>query len=775
MPKNILIVESPAKAKTIEKYLGQDFTVKASYGHVRDLPKEDDAIDVSNGFEPKYEIIPDKKAVIKELKQLIKKAEKVWLATDEDREGEAISWHLASVLDLDLDNTHRIVFNEITKTAVNRAIESPRAINIDLVHAQQARRVLDRIVGFRLSPILWRKIKRGLSAGRVQSVAVRLIVERERKIRDFKATSTYRITAEFILDNKATVKATFPKTFGTQEEAKAFLQTCVGADYTITNLLTKPAKKSPAAPFTTSTLQQEASRKLSFSVGQTMRVAQSLYEAGKITYMRTDSVSLSDEARNQAAEMVESVYGPEYSKTRQYKNKNSNAQEAHEAIRPSDLSVNQLTEGDYNEKRLYELIWKRTLASQMADAKLEKTTVDIEVSTNKAVLKATGEVLKFDGFLKLYLESTDDEGEDEESKGVLPPLSIGQQLKLAEMMALEGFSRPAPRFTEASLVKKLEELGIGRPSTYAPTISTIQRREYVVRESREGRKRELGKLILANDQISTSIKTEITGAEKAKLFPTDLGMVVNDFLVKFFPSVLDFSFTAKVEEEFDQIATGSRAWNEMIADFYKDFDPLVEHIKENAERAGGERELGVHPKNGKRVLARLGRYGPMIQVGSREDEEKPTYAKLRSNQRLETISLEEALELFKLPRVLGEYEEEVVKTNIGRYGPYVQLGKKFFASLEEEDDPYTINLERAIVLIQKKREADANKVIMKFNDEVQILKGRWGPYLKYKGANVKIPKTLEAENLSLEDCDRLYEEHQKNPKKPRGGRKKKKK
>jgi len=772
MSKNLLIVESPAKAKTIERYLGKDFTVKASYGHVRDLPKDDNAIDVEHGFEPKYEVIPDKKSVIKELKELIKTADQVWLATDEDREGEAISWHLASVLGLDTNTTRRIVFNEITKSAITRAIENPRPINLDLVYAQQARRVLDRIVGFKLSPILWRKIKRGLSAGRVQSVAVRLIVEREREIMDFKPTSSFRVTAELWVNGKKTIKASLPQAFKTREEAHAFLTSCIGAEYTIAKLETKPAKKSPPPPFTTSTLQQEASRKLSFSVAQTMRVAQSLYESGKITYMRTDSVSLSQDARQQAARVIQQEFGPEYSKTRQYKNKNTSAQEAHEAIRPTDLSLSKLDEGDRNAKRLYELIWKRTLASQMADAQLEKTTVDIEISTNKALLKATGEVLKFDGFLKLYIESTDDENEEEESKGVLPPLEVGQKLRLKSMEALQRFTRPAPRYTEASLVKKLEELGIGRPSTYAPTISTIQRREYVVKESREGQPRELQKLVLANDQVQQSTKTEITGAEKAKLFPTDLGMVVNDFLVKFFPSILDYSFTAKVEEEFDRIASGQMAWNKMIEEFYREFEPKVEHTKENAERAGGERELGVDPKTGRKVIARLGRYGPMIQIGTQEDEEKPQYAKLRPNQRLETITLEEALDLFKLPRLLGEFENEPVKANIGRYGPYVQWGKSFFASLEEEDDPYTIELDRAIELIKKKREEEANKIIVQFTDEVQILRGRWGPYLKYHGANVKIPKDVDPENLTLEDCERLAEEAKNKPKRRRGGRKK---
>ena len=774
MPKNLLIVESPAKAKTIEKYLGKDFTVKASYGHVRDLAKGDKAIDVENGFVPKYEVIADKKSVISDLKKLIKDYETVWLATDEDREGEAISWHLANVLGLDLETTRRIVFNEITKPAIEKAIQNPRYINRDLVNAQQARRVLDRIVGFRLSPVLWRKVRTGLSAGRVQSVAVRLLVEREREIIAFKPTSTFKVSAGFLLEKGAVIQADLSKKLPDLNDAQSFLESCKGADYTITNLVTKPSKKSPAAPFTTSTLQQEASRKLSFSVAQTMRVAQSLYEAGLITYMRTDSVTLSEEARNNAVDTIEDMYGDAYVNPRQYKNKNSNAQEAHEAIRPTIMSRNAMEDGDRNEKRLYELIWKRTIASQMADAKLEKTTVDIEVSTNKAVFKAKGEVLKFDGFLKVYLESRDDEDdEDKEDTGVLPPMTVGQELGLKEMNALERFSRPGARYTEASLVKKLEELGIGRPSTYAPTISTIQKRQYVVKESREGTPRILQLVTLKEDEVSVNQKTETTGAESNKLFPTDLGMVVSDFLVKFFPSILDYSFTAKVEEEFDRIASGQKEWNDMIANFYEDFDPKVKDTAENAERAGGERDLGIHPKTGKRVFARLGRYGPMIQVGESEDEEKPKYAKLRNNQRLETITFEEALDLFKLPRVVGEFEEQPVKVNIGRFGPYVQLGK-LFASLEEEDDPYEIGYDRAIELIKKKREAEAYKIIMKFNDEVQILRGRWGPYIKYEGNNVKIPKDVAPENLTLEDCAKLYEESKNKPKRGRGKAKKKK-
>lgn len=769
MAKNLLIVESPAKAKTIEKYLGKEFTVRASYGHVRDLPKGDNAIDVENDFLPQYEVLADKKAVIKELKQLIKTADTVWLATDEDREGEAISWHLAISLDLNVDTTQRIVFNEITRPAIQRAIQNPRTINQDLVNAQQARRVLDRIVGFRLSPILWRKVRGGLSAGRVQSVAVRLIVERERQIIAFTPTSAFQITAQLILETGEKIEAKLPKRFDTEAEALTFLESCKGAAYNITKLEKKPAKKSPAAPFTTSTLQQEASRKLGFSVAQTMRVAQALYEDGKITYMRTDSVNLSGQAVADAESVIKERFGDEYSKIRQYKNKNSSAQEAHEAIRPSDLGLSEVSMGR-NEDRLYDLIWKRTLASQMADAKLERTLVDIQISTNKEILKATGEVLKFDGFLKLYLESTDDEPEDSEASGVLPPLSVGQALSLGQMVALQRYTRPAPRYTEASLVKRLEELGIGRPSTYAPTISTIQKREYVVKEGRNGVKRELIEAVLTNDTVSQNIRTENTGAEKNKLFPTDLGMVVTDFLVKFFPEILDYSFTAKVEEEFDAIAEGKISWNEMIGAFYQDFAPHVEEIKETAERAGGERELGVDPKSGKPIIARLGRYGPMIQIGSSEDEEKPQYAKLRSEQRLETITLEDAMELFKLPRALGEHEGENVRANIGRYGPYVQIGK-LFVSLPEEEDPYTIELPRAIELIIEKRKAEANKVIHQFNDEVQVLRGRYGPYIKAHGDNVRIPKGTEPETLTLEDCERLYEE---NKNKPKRGRAKKK-
>lgn len=773
MAKNLLIVESPAKAKTIEKYLGKDFTVKASYGHVRDLPKGDNAIDFSHGFEPHYEVIEDKKKVISELKSLISKSEKVWLATDEDREGEAISWHLAQVLGLDLKQTPRIVFNEITQSAITRAIASPRLVNEQLVDAQQARRVLDRIVGFKLSPILWRKIKGGLSAGRVQSVAVRLLVDREREIQQFKSKAYFKVSADFLTEGNAKVRAELTRRPENAEDARAFLQSCIGADYTVRSLETKPARKSPAPPFITSTLQQEASRKLGFSVSRTMRVAQGLYESGSITYMRTDSVNLSDYAISQAQDVVNSLFGARYHKLRQFKNKNSSAQEAHEAIRPTDFSVQQVS-ADRDAQRLYELIWKRALASQMADAELERTVADIEVSGNKAIFRATGEVMLFDGFLKLYIESRDDNEEEEEDEGVLPPMKVGEMLKLREMVALERYTRPEPRYTEASLVKKLEELGIGRPSTYAPTISTIQDRQYVVRESREGETRNCIRLTLRGQNISESIKTEASGAEKNKLFPTDLGMVVTDFLVKFFPSILDFSFTRQVEEEFDEIAEGKRNWRDMIAGFYDQFSPQVDQTIAHADRESGERALGDDPKSGKPVIARLGRFGPLVQLGRSDGDEKPAYAKLRKDQRLESISLEEALDLFKLPRQLGEHEGQPVKVSVGRFGPYVQLGS-VFASLDKEDDPYDIELARAIELLDKKRQTDAERIIKQISPDVAILNGRWGAYIKYRKENVKIPKEIaEPANLTLEDIERIVELQQAKPKKapPRRGAKK---
>lgn len=767
--KNLMIVESPAKAKTIEKYLGEEFVVKASFGHVRDLPKADDAIDVEGGFEPRYEVLADKKDVIKELKKLAKEAEVVWLATDEDREGEAISWHLAEVLGLDTATAKRVVFNEITKKAVTAAVGNPRDINVNLVNAQQARRVLDRIVGFQLSPILWSKVRTGLSAGRVQSVAVRLIVEREREIINFESTSKFRVIAEFDLGGGVKLKAELGKRMGDEAAVRAFLESCIGAEYKIQNLETKPGKKSPSAPFTTSTLQQEASRKLSFSVAQTMRVAQNLYEAGHITYMRTDSVNLSGFAIGQAEEVIKKNYGDEYHKVRQYKNKSSSAQEAHEAIRPTDLAL--IDAGtDRNEQRLYDLIRKRTLACQMADARTEKTTATIGISTNTETLTATGEVLVFDGFLKVYMEGRDDDGDEENDSGVLPPLNVGQVLKLDEMRARERFSKHPPRYTEASLVKKLEELGIGRPSTYAPTISTIQKRNYVSKENRDGVERMYRVLVLENDAVQRHESTEVAGTEKNKMFPTDLGMLVTDFLIEYFPGVLDYSFTAKVEEEFDTIAAGKTVWNNMIGSFYSDFSKTVSDTKEHAERVSKERALGDHPENGKPIIAKFGKFGPYVQLGSSDEEEKPKYASLRKDQRLDTITMEEALDLFKLPRILGQRDGEDIRVNIGRYGPYVQLGK-IFASIPKEEDPYSIELPRAVELLDEKINAAKNKIIKEFNDDIQVLNGRYGPYIKAHGKNIRIPKGTKPEELTLEACQKLYEENKDKPKRGRGRKK----
>lgn len=751
MPKHLMIVESPAKAKTIEKYLGADFTVRASYGHVRDLPSKEMSIDIEHDFKPTYIISEDKKKVINELKDLIKKTDIVWLATDEDREGEAISWHLAEALGLNVATTNRVVFNEITKNAITKAIQKPRTIDMNLVNGQQARRVLDRLVGYKISPILWRKIRPDLSAGRVQSVAVRLIVEREREVINFQAVSSYRVTAEFLTDKKEVVKSELIRKFATKEEALAFLQSCISGVYTISNIETKPGKRSPAPPFTTSTLQQEASRKLGFSVKGTMRVAQTLYESGKITYMRTDSVNLSDTAMQQSEAAIKQLFGDKYHQPRKYKTKAAGAQEAHEAIRPTDFAITQI-EGNSDEKRLYELIWKRATASQMADAQLERTTVDIKVSTNAEIFRAVGEVIKFDGFLKLYMESSD-EDEDEETP-LLPLLSVGQTLSLKEMIALERFTRPNPRYTEASLVKKLEELGIGRPSTYAPTISTVQDRQYIVRENKEGVKRELGKLILKEGKITETTKSEITGAEKSKLFPTDLGMLVNDFLVKHFEQVMDFSFTAKVEELFDEVAEGKKVWHKIIGDFYTGFDAVVEKAKNEADREKGERLLGTDEKTGKPVYAKMLRYGAGIQIGTAQDEEKPQYARLRSDQRLETITFEEAMELFKMPRLLGEYEGKKVKAGIGKFGPYVQIGDKF-VTLPKEESPYDVTFERALELYAAKLEADAAKILRHFTPEIQILNGRWGPYIKYGVENIKIPKDINIETITLDDVERL--------------------
>lgn len=759
MSKNLVIVESPAKAKTIEGYLGKDYVVKSSYGHVRDLPKGDKAIDIENGFKPTYEISSDKKDVIKELKKLTKDAETVYLASDDDREGEAISWHLQEALKLDQDRTKRIVFREITKNAILSAIQNPRGIDTDLVNAQQARRILDRLVGFEISPVLWKKVKFGLSAGRVQSVAVRLVVEREREIENFEAQSSFKIGSRFLLAGGKILKAELPRKFSTKEEAETFLNSCVGATYEIGKLETKPAKKSPAPPFTTSTLQQEASRKLGYSVAYTMSLAQKLYESGKITYMRTDSVNLSQEAVNGATNEIQAAYGAYFVQNRVFKTKSSSAQEAHEAIRPTNFNQHSIG-GNGAEGRLYELIWKRAIASQMADAQLEKTTASIIISSNQDTFQAKGEVIKFEGFLKVYMESTDDESEDEENQSMLPPLNIGQQLELENMLAKEGFTRHPPRYTEASLVKKLEEMGIGRPSTYAPTISTVQKREYVIKESREGHERTYTELTLKGDQVREATKTEVTGAEKNKLFPTNIAMIVNDFLVDHFRNVVDYSFTAEVEKEFDDIAHGSKKWEEMIKSFYGNFHSQVE-ASADVQRAdiSAARELGVDPKTGKNVYARMGRYGAYAQLGESPEQDsdpKPQYASLRKEQFLENITLEEALDLFKLPREVGEFEEDIMVANIGRFGPYIRHKGKF-VSLKKEQDPMTVTEEEAIELILNKREEDANKYIKTFDEdsEVFVLNGRYGPYIKFGKKNVKIPKDKKPEDLTFDECREL--------------------
>jgi DNA topoisomerase I len=773
MSKNLVIVESPAKAKTIEGYLGKDYKVASSYGHIRDLPKGDKAIDIKNRFKPTYEVTPDKKEVIKNLKALVKNSETVFLASDDDREGEAISWHLKEVLNLKDENTKRIVFREITKNAILKAIENPRKIDIDLVNAQQARRILDRLVGFELSPILWKKVKAGLSAGRVQSVAVRLIVEREREIEKFKTKSSFRITAIFDVKGKSML-AELPKKFDNEAQAEEFLKQCLAAEYLIENLEKKPAKKTPAAPFTTSTLQQEASRKLGFSVAQTMSVAQKLYEAGKITYMRTDSVNLSEDAMEAAKREIQSAFGQEYHHGRKFTTKSESAQEAHEAIRPTDFATSEIS-AERNEQRLYELIWKRAIASQMADAQLERTTVTIGISTLPEKLVATGEVIKFEGFLKVYLESTDDEPEDEENtnKSMLPPMNIGQQLELTEMKARESFTRPAPRYTEASLVKKLEEMGIGRPSTYAPTISTIQKRDYVIKESREGTERPYVEMKIASGKFAKATKKEIAGADKNKLFPTNIAMVVNDFLVEHFPNVIDYSFTAKVEKEFDEIAHGSQVWEDMIENFYGNFHLRVEETA-NVARAdvSSSRELGKDPKTGKPIIVRLGKFGPLVQIGDQEDEEKQ-FASLKKGQFIENITLEDALELFKLPRDVGSFEDKKIVAAIGRFGPYLRHDSKF-VSLGKDQDPLSITEDEAIRLIEEKREADDKKHIKSFEQdpEIQILNGRWGPYIKQGKNNFKIPKGKEAETLSFEETLEII---QNQPVKKGGGRFTKKK
>ncbi|MGN6492355.1 MAG: type I DNA topoisomerase [Agriterribacter sp.] len=759
MAKNLLIVESPAKAKTIEKILGSDFEVKSCYGHIRDLEKNDMGIDINNHFKPRYIIPEEKEKVVRELKGLAKKSSEVWLATDEDREGEAISWHLCEVLGLDPSTTKRIVFHEITKPAIQSAVQSPRTLDMNLVNAQQARRILDRIVGFELSPVLWRKMsmRNNLSAGRVQSVAVRLIAEREREINAFNATSTFKVEALFEakdISNKAVNFKAEGSKYSQADDALAFLQSCVGAKYTVRDIQVKPAKKSPAAPFTTSTLQQEASRKMGYSVSRTMLLAQKLYENGYISYMRTDSVNLSDTALGDITNRIKSQYGNDYVQVRKYKNKNESAQEAHEAIRPT--AMDRLTVDDADCRKLYELIWKRTMASQMADAELEKTIAKINISTNNEELTAQGEVLKFEGFLKVYREDRDeDDMEEEAAEGMLPPLEVNQQLVFKEMKAIERFSRPAPRFTEASLVKKLEELGIGRPSTYAPTISTILKRGYVEKRDKEGVKRDFRIMVLKADKISKLTEQENTGAEKSKLFPSDLGLVVTDFLKQYFDDIMDYGFTARIEEEFDEVAQGKMKWNKMLDDFYTPFKKDVDNTIETAERIKGERELGIDPESGKPVVARMGRYGPMVQIGTTTDEEKPRFAKIPTGQSIETITFEEAMDLFKVQAGLGEYEGKDISVNVGRFGPYVKWGEDFI-SIPKGTDLGTVDLDKAIQYIEAKKIAEAP---VGTYDGKPITKGtgRFGPFIKWDEMFINVPRRYNFERLTQADMNELIE------------------
>ena len=753
MAKNLVIVESPAKARTIEKFLGKDFKVESSFGHIADLPSKELGVNVNGDFKPKYLVSRDKRDVVKKLKELAKKADMVWLASDEDREGEAIAWHLAETLKLDKDKTKRIVFHEITKSAIQKAIENPRGIDYDLVDAQQARRVLDRIVGYELSPILWRKVKGGLSAGRVQSVSVRLIVEREREIQDFQPEAFYRIDAEFANEEGQSFKAKLSKNFSSKSEADQFLQSNISAGFKVGELEKKPVKKSPAAPFTTSTLQQEASRKLGFSVSRTMTNAQRLYESGLITYMRTDSVNLSDEARNGAKAAIENSFGKSYSKSRNFKGRSKGAQEAHEAIRPTDFSI-QSVNVDNDQNRLYELIWKRAIASQMSEAELERTNVKIDASLHNESFVANGEVIKFDGFLKVYLEGTDDE--DIEQEGMLPVMKINETLHNKYITATERYTRAPYRYTEASLVKKLEELGIGRPSTYAPTISTIQNRNYVEKGTVEGEERKYVRLILKNGSIEEEKLTEKVGSDKGKLVPTDVGMIVTDFLVNHFEHILDYNFTAKVEEDFDDIADGKVDWSKMMKEFYDDFHPQVEHVHENADRESGERVLGTDPKTGRQVSVKLGKFGPMVQIGVAEEEEKPLFASLTPDQQLNTITFEEAMGLFELPKQLGKYEGESVEVNNGRFGPYVKYGKKF-VSLPNGLNPLSVELEDAIDLIKEKKEADAP--IYKYQGlPVQKGKGRFGPFIKWNNMFINVSKKYDWDNLSDNDIITLIED-----------------
>ncbi|NHF61482.1 type I DNA topoisomerase [Flavobacteriaceae bacterium TP-CH-4] len=755
MAKNLVIVESPAKAKTIEKFLGKDFKVESSFGHIADLPSKELGVDVENNFVPKYVVDADKKALVKKLKDLAKKAETIWLASDEDREGEAISWHLAETLDLDKSKTKRIVFNSITKSAIQKAIENPREINYDLVNAQQARRVLDRLVGYELSPVLWKKIKPGLSAGRVQSVAVRLIVEREREIEAFTPVASFKISAEFKTAGGGVFSAKMGKSFTSRQEAEAFLEQNIGANFSVGELDKKPAKKSPPAPFTTSTLQQEASRKLYFSVGRTMQVAQRLYEAGLITYMRTDSVNLSGEAIAAAKEAIIQNYGEAYSTVRNFKGKSKGAQEAHEAIRPTNI-LNQSPSLERDQSKLYELIWKRAIASQMADAQLERTNVKIKANTHNELFSANGEVIKFDGFLKVYMEGLDEEDISEEQEGMLPAMKVGDSLVNNFITATERFTRPPYRFTEASLVKKLEELGIGRPSTYAPTISTIQNRGYAEKGTIEGEERKYVQLVLEANELKERNLSEMVGSDKGKLVPTDIGMIVNDFLVSNFANILDYNFTAKVEEDFDEIAEGSEDWQKVMKDFYKDFHPTVLDVEENADRASGERVLGTDPKTGRQVSVRLGRFGPMVQIGTVEEEEKPLFASLLPEQSLNTITYEEAMELFTLPRKLGVYKGEEVEANVGRFGPYVRYGKKF-VSLGKGESAFDVDMDRAIELIEEKEKADAPITTYEGKD-VTKGKGRFGPFIKWDGMFINVNKRYDFDNLSEADIAQLIED-----------------
>jgi DNA topoisomerase-1 len=785
MIKNLVIVESPAKAKTIEGFLGKDYIVKSSFGHVRDLSKKQLGVDIEKDFNPNYEISADKTKLIKELKKLASEAEIVWLASDEDREGEAIAWHLAEALSLDIKKTRRIVFHEITKTAINEAIMNPRGIDKNLVDAQQARRVLDRLVGFEISPVLWKKVKPALSAGRVQSVAVRLIVEREDEIKAFKSTYNFRVTAIFTIpdeNGQPKINAELSKRFAQKPEALEFLKTCVGAAFYISDIETKPARKSPAPPFTTSTLQQEASRKLGFSVAKTMLVAQQLYESGKITYMRTDSVNLSKLALNLAKEEITKQYGDKYVKIRQYATKSKGAQEAHEAIRPTYMDKPEVG-GDSSQQKLYDLIWKRTIASQMSDAELERTTVNIaitpEAKSQGGVLSekfiAKGEVIKFDGFLKVYMESTDDESVENDDS-MLPPMKAGEKLDLVEMIATKKFSQQPPRYTEASLVKKMEELGIGRPSTYAPTISTIQKREYVVKEDRDGMKRNFDLLKLKNSKITEEVKTENTGFEKSKLFPTDIGSLVNTFLVQNFENILDYNFTANVEKEFDEIAQGQKVWNQMIKEFYHPFAKQVKDTLENADKVKGERLLGTDPESKKNVYVRIGRFGPMVQIGEAEEDEKPRFASLKKGQSMDDLDLAEALKLFDFPRSIGSYEDAELTVAIGRFGPYVKH-KSAFYSLAKTDDPASVDVDRAIELIEEKRKKESERIIRVYDEDpaVQVLNGRYGPYIAIGKTNYRIPKSTDPASLTLEQCREIAAKADAQPKTSGKGRFNKKK